>query len=444
MGLLVGMGLQVGEVLPPQLDNPKGFFESVLIVNENRRMLATMDRDWTCPPRALDRSAIDRDRLESALADVVGDQTRPWGFKDPRTIFTMEAWLSVLRNVRLLGVYRPTGSVARSLETRDHFSQTAAETIAVLYNERLAQLHRELGFPIVQFGGDRDALLDHMKDLSRQLDLDWDAEIAKTFFETELIHHARPDGLVAADEYLESVIDANVDLATWSSPDAIDALKRVESDGRFTPASPYLGPQFLVRRKRLWNLLRRLGGEIGPVLELLPDDGRQFNPLEGAIPELYRRQPLAKVQELESHGNHTHILATDALDVVPPDDLDEFLAELLAMTDSDGVVGLCGHIVDGSDGPDASYKGSTSYFDLEHSRYLHDRDDLEHAVRHLGWHIASWRADLNVVVLARSSMRSDPTVLSPSEMRSTAREEPRQRKPRSSDVWPMPTRSSTS
>ena len=196
MGLLVGMGLQVGEVLPPQSDNPKGFFESVLIVNENRRMLATMDRDWTCPPQALDRSAIDRDRLESALADAVVDKAKPWGFKDPRTIFTLEAWLSVLRNVRLLGVYRPTGSVARSLETRDHFSQSAAETIAVLYNERLAQLHRELQFPIVQFGGDRDALLDHMKDLSRQLDLDWDAEIAKTFFETELIHHARPQGLV--------------------------------------------------------------------------------------------------------------------------------------------------------------------------------------------------------------------------------------------------------
>ena len=417
MGLLVGMGLQVGEVLPPQSDNPKGFFESVPIVNENRRMLATMDRDWTCPPPALDRSAIERDRIESALADVVVDQAKPWGFKDPRTIFTLEAWLSVLKNVRLLGVYRPTGSVARSLETRDHFSQTAAETIAVLYNERLAHLHRELEFPIVQFGGDRDALLDHMKDLSRQLDLVWDAEIAKTFFEDELIHHARPHGLVAADEYLESVIDANVELAPWSSPDAIDALKRVESNGRFTPASPYLGPQFLVRRKRLWGLLRKLGGEIGPVLELLPDDGRQFNPLAGAIPELFRRQPLAKVQELESHGNHTHILATDALDVVPPDDLDSFLAELLAMTDSDGVVGLSGHIVDGLDGPDPSNKGSTSNFDLENSRYVHDRDDLEHAVRHLGWHIASWRADLNIVVLARSSMRADPTVLSPSEMR---------------------------
>src|SRR5919106_6738974 len=52
MGLLVGMGLQVGEVLPPRMDNRKGFFESMSIVHENRRILATMDRDWTCPPRA--------------------------------------------------------------------------------------------------------------------------------------------------------------------------------------------------------------------------------------------------------------------------------------------------------------------------------------------------------------------------------------------------------
>ncbi len=121
MGLLVGMGLQVGEVLPPQSDNPKGFYESVLIVNENRRILASMDRDWTCPPRALDQSAIDRGRLEGALDEVVSDRTRPWGFKDPRTIFTLEAWLSVLDSVRLLGVYRPAGSVARSLENARPF-----------------------------------------------------------------------------------------------------------------------------------------------------------------------------------------------------------------------------------------------------------------------------------------------------------------------------------
>ncbi|MET0566994.1 MAG: hypothetical protein ABW021_11185 [Acidimicrobiia bacterium] len=409
------MGLQVGEVLPPQLDNPKGFYESVLIVNENRRILASMDRDWTCPPRALDQSAIDRGRLEGALDEVVSDRTRPWGFKDPRTIFTLEAWLSVLDSVRLLGVYRPAGSVARSLETRDHFSQTAAESIAVLYNERLAQLHQELDFPIVQFGGERDAMLDHMEDLSRQLDLDWDPEFAKSFFETELIHHARPDGLTTADEYLESVVDTKVDLAAWSRHDAISALKRVESHGRFTPSSPYLGPQFLVRRTRLWGMLRRLGGEVEAVLELLPDDRRHFNPLEGVDAERYRRQQQGQIHGLESDRTFTHILATDVLDIVPPDDLDEFLAGLLTMTDIDGVVGLCGHIVDGP------HQATAPRSDLDHSRYEHRRDDLEHAIRRLGWHIASWRVDLNVVVLARSARRSDSTVLSPSEMRTRLR-----------------------
>jgi glycosyltransferase involved in cell wall biosynthesis len=416
MGLLVGMGLQVGEVLPPQPDNPKGFFESVVIVNENRRMLGAMDRDWTCPPPALDRSAIDLKRLEDALNEVARDPAKPWGFKDPRTVFTLAAWLSALENARFLGVYRPAGAVAKSLETRDRFSQTAAESIAVAYNERLAELHQDLGFPIVRFGGDRDALLDHMKDLSRQLGLDWNPEFAKSFFEAELIHHARPEGLSPADEYLESVLDATVDLATWGGEDVISALERVESHGRFTPTSPYLGPQFLVRRTRLWSTLRRAGGEIGSVLELLPDDRRQFNPLDGPGPEQYQQQRLGKVQELESNRTYSHILATDALDLVPPEELDQFLVELLTMADNDGVVGLSGHVVDGPP-RDLSEVLSAPRPDLDHTRYEHHRDDLEHAIRRAGWHIASWRADLNVVVLARSAMRSDPTVLTPSQMR---------------------------
>jgi glycosyltransferase involved in cell wall biosynthesis len=421
MGLLVGMGLEVGEALPPQLDNPRGFFESVLIVNENRRILSSMDRDWTCPPRALDRSAIDPERLHRALDDVAPDRTRPWGFKDPRTLFTLEAWLSVLENVRILGVYRPVGSVAKSLERRDRFSQAAAHAIALLYNDRLAQLHQELGFPVVQFGGDRDALLEHMASLSRQLDLDWDPEFAKDFFETELIHHPSPDDLVAADEYLESVVDMDVRLATLSGNDAVSALRRVESHSRYSPVSPYLGPQFLVRRTRLWSMLRRLGGEVGSVLELVPDDGRQFNALEGTTTELYQRRSLADVEVPESAGTYTHVLATDGLDLVSPDDLDEFLAQLLTMTDIDGVVGLSGHIADGEPIPLMSDEPARLQSAHDQGLYLHQRDDVEHAVRRFGWHISAWREDLNVVVLARSAKRSDLTVLSPSEMRARLR-----------------------
>ena len=123
------------------------------------------------------------------------------------------------------------------------------------------------------------------------------------------------------------------------------------------------------------------------------------------------------IEAVQSDRTYTHILATDAFDMISPGDLDEFLAELLRMSDADGVVGLSGQV---TDGPPTQYmpdEGIGRRSDREQSRSLHQRDDIEHTVRRLGWHFSSWRDDLNAVVLARSGLRSDPTVLSPSEMR---------------------------
>jgi glycosyltransferase involved in cell wall biosynthesis len=428
MGLLVGMGLRVGEVLPARMDNPKGFFESVSIVNENRRILSSMDRDWTCPPRSLNRSMFDEGRLEMAIKEIAGHRDAPWGFKDPRTLFTLEAWLSVIDEARFLGVYRSAKSVARSLQKRDLFSQAASESIALQYNERLAELHRELNFPIVRFDGDRRSLLDRLEDMSGDMGLRWNPEFARSFFESEMIHHPAQDASSGIDEYLESAASLSPQLSPISADDALRALRRVQTHGSFASSSRHLGPRFLVRRSRLWNTMRRLGSEVGSVLELLPDDGRQFDALHGVDVDHYWQRPIDASGSLETDAAFTHILATDALEAVPSGDLEEFLAEIRQIAGPDGVAGISGRIVDRQI-PDHFFDertGTTFYRDR--TPYWHLRDDVEYAMRRVGWHITSWPdEDGGMIVVARSASRSDPTIRSPAEMRQMLRQLSRER-----------------
>ena len=52
-GLLALAGLELGSVIPPASDNPRGFFESRAVVEANKQILATMGRDWDLPALAI-------------------------------------------------------------------------------------------------------------------------------------------------------------------------------------------------------------------------------------------------------------------------------------------------------------------------------------------------------------------------------------------------------
>ena len=67
MSLLAAAGLELGELLPPAPDNPRGFFESRPFVDANRRLLGDADRDWTCPPGIINHRLLDLEALGKAI-----------------------------------------------------------------------------------------------------------------------------------------------------------------------------------------------------------------------------------------------------------------------------------------------------------------------------------------------------------------------------------------
>lgn len=130
-----------GDLLPPNADNPEGYWEARECVSLNNEMLRFLDMDWKSlrqiRPAELEAlgeafSARIRDCL-TGLAEAAGGQT--FAVKDPRFCRLLPLWLDACRDLnadaRLIATYRAAPEVAISLFRRtrvERFRPAAVET----------------------------------------------------------------------------------------------------------------------------------------------------------------------------------------------------------------------------------------------------------------------------------------------------------------------------
>lgn len=62
-----------------------------------------------------------------------------WGFKDPRTVLTIDLYLPHLPNPQFITCYRGPMEIAKSLNKRDGMSIEKGMNISKIYNERLSE-----------------------------------------------------------------------------------------------------------------------------------------------------------------------------------------------------------------------------------------------------------------------------------------------------------------
>ncbi len=135
-GALAHLGIHLGpELMSPSSDNPRGYWESVPVVQAHERLLQRMGLTWatTALPK-LDQlqwvAALARTELLQVVAQCRGEV---FALKDPRMCLFPELWLEVakLAGVRLapLFVYRDPEAIARSIRKRDCFGPGRAQEI---------------------------------------------------------------------------------------------------------------------------------------------------------------------------------------------------------------------------------------------------------------------------------------------------------------------------
>ncbi len=143
--LLQACGLYLGPesaLMPPQADNPEGFWEHLGFVAVNDELLNQLGGAWDLPPNAQENFSdprLDPLRMKARLLIEGFDSASAWGWKDPRNSLTLPFWHQLLPGLKTVVVVRNPLEVAHSMRERNGTSYSFGLRLWEIYNRRLIQ-----------------------------------------------------------------------------------------------------------------------------------------------------------------------------------------------------------------------------------------------------------------------------------------------------------------
>jgi hypothetical protein len=142
--LLNILGLDLGasnEFVPPDRDNPTGFWEHRGFVAISDEILQRLGGDWREPPTFPEDWALRHefdDLMDEARRLIAREFSGApsWGWKDPRASLTLPFWQRLLPDLHYVICFRNPLEVARSLEVRDALPMSASARLWTTYSWR--------------------------------------------------------------------------------------------------------------------------------------------------------------------------------------------------------------------------------------------------------------------------------------------------------------------
>ena len=128
--------------MPPQADNPEGFWEHLGFVALNDELLSELGGAWDLPPGAdedFTSARLDPLRLKARLLIEKFDSASVWGWKDPRNSLTLPFWQQLLPRLKTIVVVRNPLEVAHSMRQRNGTSYSFGLRLWEIYNRRLVE-----------------------------------------------------------------------------------------------------------------------------------------------------------------------------------------------------------------------------------------------------------------------------------------------------------------
>jgi len=211
---LEAAGVVLGPVSRANRFNPRGNHELPAIVGLHEQVLHDNGGSWRAPPAHVAWDAAHRAARDRVVAGFAGSAV--WGFKDPRTLFTLDGWRAACPGLRPVGVFRHPRAVAASLTARDGLTPAEGLDLWLRYNERLLDLHREQPFPLLCFDEGAGSWRISLRWLMEELDLHSTGAVTEAF--DDALRHQRGDAgaLPAAVARIDAGLRARAHLTTGS------------------------------------------------------------------------------------------------------------------------------------------------------------------------------------------------------------------------------------
>lgn len=189
------------ELMPPQADNPKGYFEGVRVMQLNDQFLADLHSNWDDTRFAVSISEhlINKhvDQVKAFIEEEFS-YTKIFAIKDPRLCITFPLWEKALLDlgidVKILLPHRNPFEVAHSLKSRNNFSTEKSLLLWVkhfLQAEKYSRTYPRcfLGFDqfVNNFSKEINKICDFVEIEKESKVID---EIYSEFLDKELKHHS--------------------------------------------------------------------------------------------------------------------------------------------------------------------------------------------------------------------------------------------------------------
>lgn len=142
-GTLNQLGISIGKsIMPPKPDNPKGFFENLLVQQLNDDLLAQLNSSWDdfMPISNKWHKQIDISEFRQQALAIIRDEyeiENLFLIKDPRMSIVFPFWESIFHelsiDVKVIIMLRPLDEIERSLKQRNQFSFLKSRLLSMKY-----------------------------------------------------------------------------------------------------------------------------------------------------------------------------------------------------------------------------------------------------------------------------------------------------------------------
>ncbi|MGH1417050.1 MAG: hypothetical protein ACRBB0_26440 [Pelagimonas sp.] len=185
-GSLEERGLFLGEVVNQAKFNSKGNKENLERMKINDDLLVLNGGRWDSPPRRMVWDDALRRRRDAHIAKYC--DIKAWGFKDPRTLFTLPFWQETGLDFQFVGTFRHPKAVEKSLLRRgpNLAPELPAVTLWKRYNRKLLEILQERPFPVVCFDWPTEKYLRGVDQIANDLGLRATGDTGAVFFENAL------------------------------------------------------------------------------------------------------------------------------------------------------------------------------------------------------------------------------------------------------------------
>ncbi len=222
-------------------DNLRGHWENKRFLELAEKTLSSNNSTWDSPAKSVVIRSNLGEEIKNHVEELLQHPSLATGFKDPRILLCLEAWIKYLpQNFLMVGIFRHPLKVAESLKKRNQFSYEKSLELWQVYNTKLLSfLERHDGF-LLDFDWEKEKVFSELSLVSSKIGLSARTDLSE-WYSKELLHSELSQKEYFLSEEIQSLYsklqkrslknkEVKITKSTYSLKDALQIIYTLLTD----------------------------------------------------------------------------------------------------------------------------------------------------------------------------------------------------------------------